>query len=394
MHDMEARHIIEAVRSGIPSRAVGSYFTEARPQILNKIRGFLNAAADEGKSSGMIVSGRYGEGKTHLLNTVFSMAHAQNMVVSMVPLSKEIPFDKMHQVYLRLMHNTYLPGSNQPGFMDVVDGRLKDTTFANDLLLYANTELERNRICYLLRTYLKEDDDEEKIQLQADLEGDFLTDSAIKRRYRANYHEPAKFDQSFVKTKNTMDYFQFMSYLFERMGYNGWVLLFDEAELIGRLGKKGRLNAYRNMAEFLMPSQKLRSVFSLFAVTASYAEDVIEGKHDYENLKELYPDDPEPMKTVLGAIEKATELKPLTEREVEQVVEGIIELHGRAYGWDPKVSVGCMMCELRHAGFLLRTKLRTAIEILDQKYQYGDGGTVETGELMENEIPDLTEMDE
>ena len=30
MYDKEARHIIEALRSGIPSRAVGQYFSEAR----------------------------------------------------------------------------------------------------------------------------------------------------------------------------------------------------------------------------------------------------------------------------------------------------------------------------------------------------------------------------
>lgn len=33
MYDIEARHIIEALRSGIPSRAIGQYFSEARPSV-------------------------------------------------------------------------------------------------------------------------------------------------------------------------------------------------------------------------------------------------------------------------------------------------------------------------------------------------------------------------
>ncbi len=37
MYDKEARHIIEALRSGIPSRAVGQYFSEARPRIMKEI---------------------------------------------------------------------------------------------------------------------------------------------------------------------------------------------------------------------------------------------------------------------------------------------------------------------------------------------------------------------
>ncbi len=36
MFDMEARHVIEALRSGIPSRAVGQYFSEARPAIIKR----------------------------------------------------------------------------------------------------------------------------------------------------------------------------------------------------------------------------------------------------------------------------------------------------------------------------------------------------------------------
>jgi len=36
--DFNARHVIEALRSGVPSRAVGEYFSEARPAMLKKIR--------------------------------------------------------------------------------------------------------------------------------------------------------------------------------------------------------------------------------------------------------------------------------------------------------------------------------------------------------------------
>ena len=91
MYDFEARHIIEALRSGIPSRAVGQYFSEARPKIMKEISDRLDMASEQGKSCGMVISGKYGEGKTHLLNTVFTLAHSSNMVVSYLSLSKETP---------------------------------------------------------------------------------------------------------------------------------------------------------------------------------------------------------------------------------------------------------------------------------------------------------------
>ena len=115
MSDFNARHVIEALRSGVPSRAVGEYFSEARPEMLHKLRSRMDAVRETGRSDGMIFTGRYGEGKTHLLNTVFNMATTSNMVVSLVSLGKETPMDKPYLLYRKLVANTYLPGASQPG---------------------------------------------------------------------------------------------------------------------------------------------------------------------------------------------------------------------------------------------------------------------------------------
>ena len=58
MYDIEARHIIEALRSGVPSRAVGQYFSEARPKIMKEISSRLEMVCDERRSSGMVISGK------------------------------------------------------------------------------------------------------------------------------------------------------------------------------------------------------------------------------------------------------------------------------------------------------------------------------------------------
>ena len=117
MYDFEARHMIEALRSGVPSRAVGQYFSEARPKIMKEISDHLDQVCEQGKSSGMVICGKYGEGKTHLLNTVFNLAHSNNMVVSYLSLSKETPMDKLYLVYQKLIQSTYLPQREQPGFL-------------------------------------------------------------------------------------------------------------------------------------------------------------------------------------------------------------------------------------------------------------------------------------
>jgi hypothetical protein len=162
--------------------------------------------------------------------------------------------------------------------------------------------------------------------------------------------------------------------LFKQLGYSGWVILFDESELVGRLGKKTRLKAYNNMAHFLFPPKQLESTFSLFAFTSSYVEDVIEAKKEFQNLSEVYPEDEEPMKSVLEAIIDAPQLDPLSESEIIEVLEKIILFHGKAYDWQPDVNLESMFSTVKSGGHLLRSKIRAAIEYLDQLLLYGDVG--------------------
>lgn len=395
MFDKEARHVIEALRSGIPSRAVGQYFSEARPRLMRDISDRLDTVRESRKSSGMVIAGKYGEGKTHLLNTVFNLAHSNNMVVSYLSLSKETPFDKLPLIYQKIIGNTYLPKRKQPGFMQELEKMTPGSPLAGEMLLYAAKQLETDKLYYLLRSYLNTEDQDEKFLLQADLEGDFIGNAPLKKIYRRIFSQPAKYNVNFGKTKHCGDYFDFMSHLFAQMGYEGWVILIDETELMGRLGKKARLNAYRNMASFLIPSGRLEAVFSLFALSASYAEDVIEGKHEYLNLETLMPDNPEPVRTVLNLLVKAPQLLPLTDEEICQVLARIQEFHGRAYGWNPAVSVETLTAATRCGGYLLRTKIRAAIEFLDQLYQYGQAGNTRINELgqetfeEEEEVPSL-----
>ncbi len=383
MYDIEARHIIEALRSGIPSRAVGQYFSEARPKIMKEISGRLDMVCEQGKSSGMIISGKYGEGKTHLLNTVFNLAHSNNMVVSYLSLSKETPMDKLYLVYQKLIQNTYLPRRQQPGFMHELEKISANSPVANEMLLYAAKQLETDKLYYLFRSYLNTEDSDEKFLLQADLEGDFIANAALKKIYRRIFDQPVKYNTNFTKTRHCSDYFSFMSHLFIQMGYHGWVILIDETELMGRLGKKARMNAYRNMAHFLFPKEQFKAVFSIFALSASYVEDVIEAKHEYENLEMIYPDEQEPAKSVLDLLARAPQLLPLTKEEIYEILYKIQDFHGKAYEWTPKLSIDSLAESTRSGGYLLRTKIRAAIEFLDQLYQYGKAGKTIINELGE-----------
>lgn len=400
MTDYYARHIIEALRSGIPSRTVGEYFTEARPKMMNKIRDRLEAVRETGVSDGMIFTGRYGEGKTHLLNTVFNMASSSNMVVSLVSLGKETPVDKLYLLYPKIIENTYLPGASQPGFRQKLEELTKGSSVSGELMAYAARELMTDKLYYLLKAFLGTQEEEERYTFLADLEGNFTTASVIKKSYKRVTGTVARFQTAFRKTQHGMDYFTFISHLFRQLGYDGWVILFDETELIGRLGKKTRAKSYQQMQHFLNPAGQLEGVFSLFALSSSYAEDVIDQKNEWESVKGCFSEDEEAASAAtatLKAMVNAPELAPLTRDEVMQILMSIQEFHGMAYDWSPDISAETLYHSTESAGYLLRTKLRAAIEFLDQLYQYGEAGETRITELGkerfdEEEVPELPDL--
>ena len=382
--DFDACHVIEALRSGVPSRAAGEYFSEARPAMMQKIQSRLEQVHETGHSDGMIFTGRYGEGKTHLLGTVFGMAFAHNMVVSYVSLGKETPVDKPYLLFPKLIANTYLPGAAQPGFRQKLEDLTQGSSISGELLAYAAKELETDKLYFLLKAFLGTQEEEERYAFLADLEGDFTTGQVIKRSYRRITGTAAKFNQNFSKTKHGFDYFYFTSHLLKTLGYGGWVLLFDEAELLGGMGKKTRAKSYVQLQRFLKPSPKLEGVFSLFAFSSSYAEDVIDAKKEFENVEAAFGEDKESLtaaKSVLNGILNAPELMPLTREETLQVLLSIQDFHGRAYGWKPEVSADTIYQVTESGGYLLRTRIRSAIEFFDQLYQYGEAGKTKVTKL-------------
>ena len=400
MSDFQSRHIIEALRSGIPSRAVGEYFSQSRPAMMKKITSRMEKVRETGISDGMIYTGRYGEGKTHLLNTVFGLASSSNMVVSYVALGKETPIDKPYLLYQKIIANTYLPGAVQPGFRQVLEGLTAGSSVTSELLAYAAQELMTDKLYYLLRAYLGTQDDEERYAFLADLEGDFTTGAVIKRSFRRQTGKAAKFCQTFSKTKHSEDYFYFMSHMFRRLGYDGWVLLFDETELLGRMGKKTRAKSYLRMQDFLQPPAALEGVFSLFALSTSYTEDVIDRRNEFANVEGIFsdmPDDLKAVKATLNAMVNAPELAPLTKAEISRILMSIQTLHGKAYDWTPDVSQKSLNDATEAGGYLLRTKIRAAIEYFDQLYQYGEAGRTKVTELgkeiPEEEVPELDELE-
>lgn len=100
---------------------------------------------------------------------------------------------------------------------------------------------------------------------------------------------------------------------------------------------------------------------------------------------------------MIRLLSDAVQLLPLTKKEISQVLEQIQRFHGRAYDWNPQVSVDSIMTASQSGGYLLRTKIRGTIEFFDQLYLYGEAGKTKINEFgqetFEEDVPSLEELD-
>ena len=395
MTDFENRHMIEALRSGVPSRAVGKFFSSSRKEIMDKAAALIAESAD-GVSNSMVIKGKYGEGKTHFLNSVFSMAQENNMVVSFVALGKETPANKIDILYKRVLEQTYLPGESEPGIPSLFTFLSSGSDKANEMFLYALNKLDTNRLYYVLKAFLASEgsNDDDVDVLEADLQGSFASVAAIRTLYSRYCREKVSFNNKFVVREHTSDYFAFMSHLFKVMGFSGWVILFDEAELIGRFARKSRMSAYSTISQFLFPPSSFDSVSSIFAFSSSYTEEVIGEKDDfgYLDLMEGDEDSKEVIRKVLDRIVEAEELRALTEDELTYSLKTIVDIYSKAYGKDYSGHAEKVIETASSSGYLLRTKIRAAIEALDQISQYGDEGVISAGAVCSDSLSDTLDQ--
>jgi len=363
-----------------------------REELLQRISREISRLPTRGTQA-CFIQANYGEGKTHLLHAVWDLAERANCVVSFIILSQETPFDKLHQVYPKLIANTYLPRSTQPGIEQLLMNIHPGSNLARDLMTLAQEELHP-RLNLILRNWFSGHNVAFQDNLVRDLSGDLLNTQELKAIHRLNFGEGA-FIGGFSKTRDIWDYYRLIDTLVTLRQYQGWVILFDEAELIGRLSLGSRAKAYANIARFLSPSGGLNQTFSVFAFASSFYSDVLGYRNDIEQAAawlELrgQEEDAQAVRDVEKAIRKAEVLPSLNEDQLHRVMEQLVRAHAEAYSWVPQISpyglLQRVMNVLPHPDTKLRTRVRAAIHWLDHLFQYGQDPQLAFSELSEDNL--------
>ena len=347
---------IEALRSGIPNRDVVQALGSSQLQVEDRFRQLLAdvqqqaplAAAPEG----IVFSGDFGTGKSHLIEYLRHLALQQNFVCSKVVVSKETPLYDPLKIFRAAMQWAEAP-EWAGTLLSAVANRLDfdspqfeqfrrwafdsdvglDSRFPASLLVYQ--ECRGNRYPEI-----------------SDGIARFWQGSRIQERDLKSWLDELgqRAEFKFSKTSEqdlAWQRYQFISHLIGAAGFSGWVILIDEVELIGRYSLMQRATSYAQMARFLgtIEEFKIPGLATAFAITTAYQSEVMDEKRDAELVADHLGFSGSQNDLILSVharlgMEKIRQIPQenaqLTESvDLQKVYEKCRAVYASAYGWEP-----------------------------------------------------------
>ena len=351
--DVSHQRAMEALRSGVPNRDVVKVLGSHQPDLEGKFRRLLqqmDSQASKGiPTKGLVVEGGFGSGKSHLLKALRYVALEQNFVCSPIVISKETPFYNMATLFRSAINDAIVPGKQGDALTEVA-GELNfqnpqyaelydwvhrqeggcDARFAATLYLYERMINDLEFSHRMIRFWA----------------GDPLANGQLKKYLQGCPPEkPYEFEKITVQ-ELAWHRFQFVSRLIMAAGYKGWILLIDEAEIIGRYSFKQRTKSYAEVARWLGVSADAvcPGIASIVALTDDFQSVVLDEKQDTQKIEQLCQEEETGeaatlARTALQGIRLIEEESEMLIRPYEPMVDALYErlrgLHGTAYSWSP-----------------------------------------------------------
>ncbi len=394
---LNAVRVVESLRAGVPTRISTRRLPDLRPNLTDSIRSDLLTFSEGRIPKGRIIWGQYGQGKTHVLTTIEHIALDMGFAVSMVSLSREVSCHNLLQFFGRVAPRIRTPDSTIMGIERALRaGSIED--------LENSVIVEPERYTHSLPALVLEDffytSGEEQNLLYGDLTGIRLPMPELKRIHRAARQTIFPKLPPFRVGEHAGAYFGVMADAIRLCGYNGWVILIDELELVGRLGALARLKAYRNLAWLLNWAESLQYPIYTLAAAATRLQDDIwygGGKDDRTIMPAMAEErfGEAARREMMVFFDRAIGsdspvVAPVGSDVLVEMLETLAEIHGIAYDWLPVLDVRALVDELGSQP--IRTYVRAALESLDIKYVYNESVKMTAAELTEQSLEEETDF--
>jgi len=387
--DFHIRRAVERLRDGLFDPIAVRLLT-AHENRLNRAVDAGFRAVDNGGAAHLCVSGAYGQGKSHSLTYIQDRALRENFATSMINLDpREVPFHDFRQVYRALMANLRFPGAEASlvaqwrawaeaqGTGDGVAGLLPEEMphlFRSVLAGIAQQTMPLSPRQRRTKKHASYRPRQFPYLLYRALAGQVV--SVFQLRHALKYRQVDFYMDASLRCRGQASFLQMirgLGRLFQKMGYRGWVLLFDEGESMAQTRVTCRSRAYWTLDRMLRPEAAVRGLYPVFAFTDDFFQQVAD--EDYGRARVRREEEvPYFEKNYADAWQDLTRypLQDLSPAEWDDLAGRLMRLHAKAYRWRPaegQVRRGMAERLAQMQGQETRYKLKALVDELDVAHQ-------------------------
>jgi hypothetical protein len=360
-HELVARRrAVEALRSGVPSWDAVAVLGSGQPEVEDGFTALLEHAGEQpGRASGLgpgglLLGGGFGGGKSHLLTHLGHLAMSAGFVVSTVVISKETPLHDPAKTFRAAIEAAVDTGRTHGVLAEAAALLDPDTPRYAELSRWVSSPAsgldERFAATLLCHERLGGGElpgsGETADALVRFWGGEPLRISDLRKTLRS-VGAAGLFSFSPLPARDlARQRFGFAARLLRAAGYGGWVILFDEVELIGRYSLLQRGRSYAELARWLSSEEAGQGVplVAVFAMTDDFDEAVLTGKNDRADipvrLRAKQSPEWDETATLAEAGMRHIErdmllLEPPDDDELDRAYAALKKLHGDAFAWSP-----------------------------------------------------------
>ncbi|MHB9035027.1 MAG: BREX system ATP-binding domain-containing protein [Armatimonadota bacterium] len=344
-----ARRAIEALRAGVPNRDAVRQLPVFQGDVTQKFTETLwemqESATDDVSPRSMILSGGFGTGKSHVLEYLRHVAIEQRFVCSHIVISKETPlFDPLKMVRAAA-ETAAISETAGRAIPEILFGeKFNPERFAMLFKWVCEDSAVGDRIAPLLKIIDEHPAGAEEFldEIAWEWSGYPMKVSAIRSALKEIGRQHDYRVRTIPQRELGIHLWRFLPKLFRAAGYNGWVVLIDEVELMLRYSKLQRAKSYAQVARIAGVTKdfKVSGLLPVFSITDDFWTAADSEKRDSEIPEwlrergrsgdvELARDAEAGMKL----LKRSKSLRSAKREEFAELKERVRELHSRAFGW-------------------------------------------------------------
>jgi P-loop Domain of unknown function (DUF2791) len=352
------RRAVEALRSGVPSWDAVAVLGSGQPVAEDRFTALLERVREAGRPaaqpSGLLLGGGFGAGKSHLLTHLSHLAMSSEFVVSTVVISKETPLHDPVKTFRAAIASALDPGRAHGVLADSAGDLDPDTPRYAELSRWVNSPAsgldERFAATLLCHERLRGGDvpgSDETIDALVRFWGGEPLRMPDLRRTLKSVGAAGLYSFGPISARElARQRFRFVARLLRAAGHAGWVILFDEAELIGRYSVLQRGRSYAELARWLDGDAADPGIplVAVFAMTDDFEAAVLTGKDDHGQIPaKLRAKQSAEWDEIAGLAEAGMRhieydmllLETPDDQELDRAYGTLKQLHADAFGWSP-----------------------------------------------------------